>query len=81
MIDAHKVVDYLKKHFKQSDVQIVLLLSQGTLLMKDCQQAMMKVGAVNIPGFEDALLQEIDQINDYLSDVIDEELEGMHDRL
>ena len=28
MINAHKVVDYLKEHFNQSDAQIVLLLSQ-----------------------------------------------------
>ena len=55
MIDAHKVVDYLKKHFNQSDTQIVLLLSQGVLLMKDCLQATMKTGNANIPGFDEEL--------------------------
>ncbi len=74
MIDAHKVVDYLKEHFNQSDAQIVLLLSQGVLLMKDCQQAMMKTGYANIPGFDDDLLQDIDKIDAYISDVIEEEL-------
>ena len=78
MIDAHGVVDYLKEHFNQSDAQIVLLLSQGVLLMKDCQQAMMQTGYVNIPGFDDDLLQIIDKIDAYISDVIEEEL---HDRL
>lgn len=74
MIDAHKVVDYLKDHFNQSDTEIVLLLSQGTLLMKDCQQAMMKTGVANIPGFDDDLLQKIEEINAYISDLIEEEL-------
>ena len=81
MIDAHKVVDYLKKHFNQSDTQIVLLLSQGILLMKDCHHAMMETGNANIPGFDDVLFDVLDNMNDYISDIIDEELEGMHDRL
>lgn len=74
MIDAHKVVDYLKGHFNQSDTQIVLLLSQGVLLMKDSQQAMMKTGVANIPGFDDILLNVIDNIDAYLSDILEEEL-------
>lgn len=74
MIDAHKVVDYLKDHFNQSDTEIVLLLSQGILLMKDCQQAMMKNGYASIPGFDDDLLQKIEDIDAYISDVIEEEL-------
>lgn len=73
MIDAHKVVDYLKDHFNQSDDQIVLLLSQGALIMKDCQQAILKTGYA-ITGFDDDLLRIIDKISDYLSDVIEEEL-------
>lgn len=78
MIDAHKVVDYLKNHFNQTDEQIVLLLSQGVLLMKDCHKAMMATGVANIPGFDDDLLQEIDEIDAYIADIIEEEL---HDRL
>ena len=74
MIDAHKVVDYLKDHFNQTDEQIVLLLSQGVLLMKDCQKAMMKTGVANIPGFDDSLLQEINEIDAYIADIIEEEL-------
>ncbi len=74
MIDAHKVVDYLKEHFNQSDTEIVLLLSQGTLIMKDIQKQMMKKGVADIPGFDDDLLQKIEKIDAYLSDVIEEEL-------
>ena len=74
MIDAHKVVDYLKEHFNQSDAEIVLLLSQGTLIMKDIQKQMMKKGVADIPGFDDDLLQKIEKIDAYLSDVIEEEL-------
>lgn len=70
MIDAHKVVDYLKEHFNQSDAQIVLLLSQGVLLMMDYQQAMMKTGYANIPGFDKI---DFDKIDAYISDVIEEE--------
>lgn len=77
MIDAHEVVDHLKDCFNQTDEQIVLLLSQGVLLMKDCQKAMMATGVANIPGFDDNLLQEINDIDAYIADVIEEEL---HDR-
>ena len=73
MIDAHKVVDYLKEHFNQSDAQIVLLLSQGVLLMKECKETKMKVGYANIFGFANDLLQKIDKIDAYISDVIEEE--------
>ena len=73
MIDAHEVVDYLKDHFNQSDDQIVLILSQGALLMQDCQQAIVKTGYA-IPVFDDNLLHTIDKICDYLSDVIEGEL-------
>ena len=78
MIDAHEVVDYLKEHFNQSDTQIVLLLSQGVLLMKKRQQRMMNAGYVDIPGFDDYLLLKLEKMDAYLSDVIEEEL---HDRL
>ncbi len=74
MIDAHKVVDYLKEHFNQSDVAIVLLLAQGTLIMKNIHKQMMKKGVADIPGFDDDLLQKIEKIDAYLSDVIEEEL-------
>ena len=77
MIDAHEVVDHLKDHFNQTDEQIVLLLSQGVLLMKNCQTAMMATGVANIPGFDDNLLKEIDEMDAYIADVIEEEL---HDR-
>lgn len=73
MIDVHKVVDYLKKHFNQSDTQIVLLLSQGVLMM-DIQQAMMKTGKVNIPGFDDVPVDVLDNMDAYLSDILEEEL-------
>ena len=74
MIDAHKVVDYLKNHFNQTDEQIVLFLSQGVLLMKNIHQATMKTEVAYIPGFDENLMQEIDEIDAYISDVIEEEL-------
>lgn len=74
MIDAHVVVDYLKEHFNQSDAEIVLLLSQGTLIMYNIQKQMMKKGVANIPGFDDYLIQKLEKIDAYLSDVIEEEL-------
>lgn len=81
MINAHKVIDYLMKHFDQEDMQIVLLLSQGALVMKKCQQAAMKNGLAKISGFDDDLQQKLEKIDAYLSDVIDEELEERNDRL
>ena len=78
MIDAHKVVDYLMEHFNQDDMHIVLLLSQGTLAMKKCYEKFMKNGGANIFSFDNDQLQNIEKIDDYLSDVIEEEL---HDRL
>lgn len=74
MIDAHKVVDYLKMHFNQDDKQIVLLLSQGVLMMKDIQLAMMKTGNANIPGFDDVMVDVLKNMDAYLSDILEEEL-------
>lgn len=73
MIDAHKVVDYLKDHFNQSDVQIVLLLSQGALLMRDCHRVLMKTGFDDMAGFDAHLMHEIEGIAAYLDDAIEEE--------
>lgn len=74
MIDAHKVVDYIKKHFNQDDTQIVLILSQGVLMMKNIQEAMMNKGNANIPGFDDVLFDVLDNMDAYLSDILEEEL-------
>lgn len=75
-MDAHKVVDYLKEHFSQSDMEIVLLLSQGTLTMSLLQKEMMKKGIPDIPGFDEYLmhkLDKLDKIDVYLTDVIMED--------
>ena len=74
MIDAHKVVDYIKKHFNQDDTQIVLILSQGVLMMKNIQEAMRNKGNANIPGFDDVLFDVLDNMDAYLSDILEEEL-------
>lgn len=74
MIDAHKVVDYLKDHFNQTDIEIVLLLSQGVIIMKDIQKQMMKTGIANISGFDDDLLQKIEEIDAYITDLLEEDL-------
>lgn len=74
MIDAHKVVDYLKKHFNQDDKQIVLILSQGVLMMKDIQQTMMAKRIANIQGFDDVMFDVLDNMDAYLSDILEEEL-------
>lgn len=78
MIDAHEVVDYLKDHFNEDDMQIVLLLSQGVLVMKKRQRRMMNAGFAYIPAFDDSWLLKLEKMEAYLSDVIEEEL---HDRL
>lgn len=74
MIDAHDIVDYLKEHFHITDTQIVLLLAQGILLMRECHEAMIKTGVADIPHFDHYLLQQLEKIDAYLSDVIEEEL-------
>ena len=74
MIDAHDVVDYLKEHFHITDTQMVLLLAQGTLLMMDCLAAMIKTGVADISHFDHYLLQQLEKIDAYLSDVIEEKL-------
>lgn len=73
MIDAHEVVDHLKEAFNQTDIEIVLLLSQGTLIMKDIQRQMIKKGFANIPGFDENLILKLEEIDVYLSNVIEEE--------
>lgn len=74
MIDAHKVVDYIKEHFNQDDTQIVLILSQGVLMMKDIQLAMMKNREANIQGFDDVFVDVLDSMDAYLSDILEEEM-------
>lgn len=74
MIDAHKVVDYLKQHFNQSDTQIVLILCQGVLVMKHIQLATIKNRRCNIPVFDDFMVDMLDNMDAYLSDILEEEL-------
>lgn len=73
-MDAHKVVDYIKEHFNQSDATIIVLLAQGAAAMKLIHQQMMEVGIAGIPGFDDDLLQRLEKIDAYLSDLVEEEL-------
>ena len=73
MIDAHEVVDYLKDNFNQSDMEIVILLAQGTLAMKVIQRQMMKKGVADIPGFDENLMQKLEEMDVYLSDVMMED--------
>ena len=71
MTDAHKVIDYIKGHFDQSDLEIVILLSQGVLIMKDIQRQMIKKG---VAKFDQHLILKLEEMDAYLSDVIEEEL-------
>ena len=71
----HSIIETLQTEFNQSDETILLLLAQGTLVMMDIQKRMMQMHPDwMIEGFDDNLLYSLEQIDEYLSNILEGDL-------
>lgn len=67
-----EVIKYLKEHFNQEDIQIILLLAEGAGLMRDLHKMYIKKGIRFTKEFDEYYQKKLDEMVVYLDKVMED---------